>query len=214
MYKGWAIKSNRCTATFNDLRDFLLLALREVFLRRATRLHSGTSICLQFIDDLCSKIHFLEFLLFADDLKIFLVMKPAEDCKVLHVQSDIDSVQKWCNENYMKINIFKTNINSFTRKANSVHFNYFRGDLLIVRTGRVEDLGVVLDSKLHFRRHVGYVHSQAQKLLKLIRFITYNFSSLDSLKLLYITLIRSKFEYASVVRNNNTSSDSKKLEST
>jgi hypothetical protein len=55
------------------------------------------------IDNLCAKIHFSEFLLFADGLKIFRVLKPAEDCKLL--QSDIDSVQKGCTENYTKINI-------------------------------------------------------------------------------------------------------------
>jgi hypothetical protein len=43
-----------------------------------------------FINDLCAKIHFSEFLLFADDLKIFRVIKSAEDCELL--QSDIDSV--------------------------------------------------------------------------------------------------------------------------
>jgi hypothetical protein len=77
----------------------------------------------------------------------------------------------------MKIIIFKTNIFviSFTRKPNNTHFNYFMGDLLIVRTNRVKDLGVMLDSKLHFHRHVDYLHSQALKLLGLIHFITYHF---------------------------------------
>jgi hypothetical protein len=73
-----------------------------------------------FIDDLCAKIHFYDFLLFADGLKIFRVIKSAEDCKLL--QSDINSVKKWCTENYMKIKIFKTNIIYFTRKTNSIHF--------------------------------------------------------------------------------------------
>jgi hypothetical protein len=36
-----------------------------------------------FINDLCDKIHFSEFLFFADDLKTFRVIKPAEDCKLL-----------------------------------------------------------------------------------------------------------------------------------
>jgi hypothetical protein len=40
----------------------------------------------------------------------------------------------------------------------------------------------MLGSKLHFHRHVDNLNSQALKLLGLIRFITYNFSSLDSLK--------------------------------
>jgi hypothetical protein len=90
----------------------------------------------------------------------------------------------------------------FTRKTNIIHFNFFLDDLLIVRTHVVRDLGVMLDSELNFHRHVDYLHSQALKLLGLIRFITYNFSSLNGLKALYITSIRSKLGYASVVWNN------------
>jgi hypothetical protein len=100
------------------------------------------------------KVHFSEFLLFADDLKIFRVIESAEDCKLL--QSDIDSVQKWCIENFMKINTLKKDIISFTRKTNSIHYNHFVGNLLIARTDCVKDLGVMLDSKLHFHRHVDY----------------------------------------------------------
>jgi hypothetical protein len=114
----------------------------------------------------------------------------------------------------MKINIFKTNMIYFTCKTNSIRFNYLVSDLLIVRNDCVKDLGVMLDSKLHFHRHVDYLHSQALKLLALIRFITNNFSSLDSLKVLYITLILSKLVYASVVWYNITLADSNKLEST
>jgi hypothetical protein len=81
-----------------------------------------------FNKDLRAKIHFSEFLLFAD-LKILRVIKSAEDFILLQI--DIDSIYKWCIEDYMKINIFKTNMISFTRKTNSIHFYYFLGDLLI-----------------------------------------------------------------------------------
>jgi hypothetical protein len=54
----------------------------------------------------------------------------------------------------------------------------------------------MLDRKLHFHRHVDCLHSQALKLLGIIPFIQYIFSSLDSLKVLYITLILSKLVYA------------------
>jgi hypothetical protein len=112
----------------------------------------------------------------------------------------------------MELNIQKTKIISFTRKTNSIHFKYFVKDVLILRAECIKDLGVMLDSKLYFHCHVDFVYSQALRTLGLIRFITYNFSSLDSLVVLYIALIRSKLEYASVVWNKLTLTDSNKIE--
>jgi hypothetical protein len=70
----------------------------------------------------------------------------------------------------------------------------------------------MLDSKLHFHRHIDYSYSRALKLLGLIRFITYNFSSLDCIKVLYTVLLLSNLEYASVAWNNLTLAGSNKLE--
>jgi hypothetical protein len=70
----------------------------------------------------------------------------------------------------------------------------------------------MLDSKLCFHRHVDFVHSQALRSLGLIGFVTYNFSHLDCLVVLYISLIRSKLEYATVVWNNLSLTDSNKIE--
>jgi hypothetical protein len=70
----------------------------------------------------------------------------------------------------------------------------------------------MLDMKLYFHRHVDYLYFQTLKLLGVIRSITYNFSSFDSFKVLYSTLILSKLEYASVVWNSLTLADSNKLE--
>jgi hypothetical protein len=109
-------------------------------------------------------------------------------------------------------NIQKTKIITFTRKTNRIHFKYFVKDVLILRAEYMKDLGVMLDNKLYFHCHVDFVYSQALKTLGLIRFITYNFSSVDSLVVLYFALIRSKLEYASVVWNKLTLTDSNKIE--
>jgi hypothetical protein len=163
-----------------------------------------------FVNDLSAIIKHSKFLLFADDLKIYRNIKSVEDCKAL--QADICSVQHWCAENLMELNIQKMRIISFMRKTNSVHFNYYVSNEIILLPDCSKDLGVMLDSKLYFHRHVDFVYSQALRTLGLIRYVIYNFSSLDCLVVLYNSLIKSKLEYASVIWYNLSLTDSNKVE--
>jgi hypothetical protein len=162
-----------------------------------------------FINDICDSIHNSQCLLFTDDLKIYCSNSDVYDCKLL--QHDIDSVQNWCLNNGMKLNFSKTTI-SFTRKTNSIYFNYNLCNNPVARYQCVKDLGVLLDCKLYFHQHVNYIFSQSLKMLGLMRYITSSFSTLDRLLALYSTLVRSKIEYASVVWNSITSTDYDKLE--
>jgi hypothetical protein len=163
-----------------------------------------------FVNDLSAIIKHSKFLLFFDDLKMYRNVKSVEDCKVL--QAGVYSVQHWCAENHMELNIQKTRIISFTRKTNSVHFNYYVSNEIILRSDCIKDLGIMLDSKLYFHRHADFVYSQALRTLGLIRYVTHNFSSLDYVVVLYNSLIGSKLEYASVVWNNLSLTDSNKIE--
>jgi hypothetical protein len=58
----------------------------------------------------------------------------------------------------------------------------------------------MLYSKLHFHRHIDYTYSHALKMIGQYRFVTYNFSTLDSY--IYIFLFRSELEYESVAWKN------------
>jgi hypothetical protein len=137
---------------------------------------------------------------FSDDIKIFRPVYSPQDCYLL--QSDINSVQGWCTANCMKLNIGKTKVISFSRKTNALIYDYKLCQSPITRAHSIKDLGVYIDNKLHFHDHVNYIFSQSTRLLKLIRNITFNFSSIESILKLYIALVRSNLEYASVVWNS------------
>jgi hypothetical protein len=74
-------------------------------------------------------------------------MKLAEKCKLL--QCFTGSVQKWCSEDYIEINVFKTNMAYFALKINSIYFNRFLTSLLAVRTDCVKYLEIMLHCKLN-----------------------------------------------------------------
>jgi hypothetical protein len=120
-------------------------------------------------------------------------------------------VQNWCLNNDTQLNLSKAAIISFTLKTNSIYFNYNLCNNPVARSQCVKDLSVLLDYKLYFHQHINYIFSQSLKMLGLIRYIASSFSTLDSLLALYITPVRSKIEYASVVWNSITNTDSAKL---
>jgi hypothetical protein len=74
---------------------------------------------------------------------------------------------------------------------------------IITPTSSIKDLVVFFDSKLHFHNNVDYVFSECIKMLGLIRSITYRFSSLECLYVIYFTLVRPRLENVSVVWKSN-----------
>jgi hypothetical protein len=162
-----------------------------------------------YIYDTCNVVTHSKFLLFAEDIKIFLAIQSLDDFTQL--QLDIDSIQRWCTANFMNLNISKTRATTFSRKNNTLLLKYKLGDFYITRTDCIKDLGIFIDSKFYFHSHVGYIFSQSIKLLGLIRNITFSFSTLGSLLIFYFSLVRPKLKYESVVWNSITSTDAKNV---
>jgi hypothetical protein len=83
-----------------------------------------------FIKNVCVKIAFSDYLMFAGNLKLFRAAKSAKDCKLL--QSVMNLVLKQCDEIYIKFNILEIHIIHFISRGNIIPFNHYVGDALII----------------------------------------------------------------------------------
>jgi hypothetical protein len=95
----------------------------------------------------------------------------------------------------MKPNFSKIRVISFTRKTSVLNFQYRLVNYFILRTDCIKDLGAYIDCKLYFHQHLNFIFSHAMKLLVLglIRTLTFSFSTLDSLLILFFLWLDLKW---------------------
>ena len=68
--------------------------------------HCGPILFLLFINDIIDCFQFSNYLLFADDLKIFRIIRTILDAE--HLQMDLDRLFAWCIKNQLFLNLDKT----------------------------------------------------------------------------------------------------------
>lgn len=157
----------------------------------------GPFLFLIFINDLPKFLKDVEYLMFADDLKIFRTIKNSIDIEKL--QYNIDNLLKWCKINDMNLNVNKCSVITFSRKLWPRQHNYKMNDTEVKRTEIVKDLGVLFDKKLTFKPHIDRIVNSSYSTLGFIKRIAKEFDDPYITKSLYTSLIQSKLEYASIV---------------
>lgn len=131
--------------------------------------------------------------MFADDLKIFMKIDCLESCSKL--QSDLNELYAWCNENQMTLNVAKCN------RIVPLQTNYRINNSALPKVDTIKDLGVTFDSKLKLYVHINSIVSKAYRMLGFIMRTTKDFTDINCVKYLYNTskLVRSQLEYCTSV---------------
>lgn len=172
--------------------------------------HCGPLLFIIFINDLKFVILYADFLLYADDLKLFRIIKNIADA--MRLQTDIDRINEWCKANGLMFSISKCSCISFSKKE-PVNFEYTIGGELLNRVEVIKDLGVTYECDLNFSSHIMHITNKASKnLYFLLRFGT-EFRNPTTLTTVYLSLVRSGLSYASVVWSPYTDVKSNLLES-
>jgi hypothetical protein len=71
--------------------------------------------------------------------------------------------------------------------------------IILERIDSINDLVVIVDSKMSFTGHVDVKVGRALAMLEFVKRLSSEIRDLDTLKTLYVSLVRPRLEYASCV---------------
>jgi len=170
----------------------------------------GPLLFLLFINDINTAIVHSDYLLYADDLKIFKSIQSISDS--LSLQKDLDSLWRWSLENGLPFSIGKCHFLSFSRKLDPLRFSYNLGGNSLNKEKKTMDLGILFSEKLDFSEHIINLSVRSSKMLGFVMRTANQFTNLLAIRSLYDTLVRSILEYGSIIWNPNTAKYSLILE--
>lgn len=159
----------------------------------------GPLLFIIFINDIQSCIKYSDYLMYADDFKIFREIQTYADCELL--QHDLAAVYQWSLDNKLYFNINKCLVMTYSRKNQNIVFNYTMNNLQVDRKNETKDLGIVFHSQLIFNNHLTALENSCYKLLGFIFRITREFQDTSVIIRLFNSLIRPKLEYAIEIWN-------------
>ena len=138
--------------------------------------------------------------LFADDCLIYRVVNNTADSDAL--QKDLESLQTWEQHWQMSFNPDKCEVIRITNKKATISRSYTIHGEVLKTSNSIKYLGLNIDNKLSWERHVGITSKKATNTLALLR---RNISCCPrAIRLTaYKTLIRPQLEYAATVWDNS-----------
>lgn len=158
--------------------------------------HLGPLLFSLFINDLPLVMKHCNILMYADDVKMFLSYKLSSDGAYL--QQDLNSFYAWCKYNQMELNLKKCKHMRFSRNCTSM-IHYFLDGYQLELVGEFLDLGILLDPKLDFCKHITMTINKARGVLAYIKRWSKEFTDANVTKQLYTSLVRPILEYGSIV---------------
>ena len=124
----------------------------------------GPLLFILYINDIINCSEHLIFILFADDTNLFFSCK-----KITHllniVNADLDKLAVWFRANKLSLNIKKTNYIMFGNKPVSAAepLNVSIDGQLLERVEFTKFLGIFIDEKLNWKKHIDHIASKIYK---------------------------------------------------
>lgn len=126
----------------------------------------GPTLFNLFINDLCHLNLNGTLQLYADDMVVLYKCVSPTILKS-HMQQDILKIQQWLSDNCLKMNCDKSNYIIFRTKASYdfINFELKSGDTILNRVEYSKYLGLIIDSRLNWHKHIDSIKSKLTPLI-------------------------------------------------
>ena len=170
----------------------------------------GPLLFISYINDMPLKLRHSTIALFADDSKCYRRITKVQNCQEL--QDDINHLFKWSVEWGMSFKIEKCFVLSINQSNKHQPFKYTMNDVTLSTVNEVKDLGIFLDTKLSWDKHIRYTTANARKLTGLIKRTVGHSAPVSVLQQLYSSIVMPQLEYATPVWKSLSKSQIQTLE--
>ena len=147
--------------------------------------------------------------LFADDCLLYAAIKSPEDIET--IQSDLNNINKWCNEWQMVLNYDKCEVMHINDGKDMVHHDFKLGSHTLLYTDYYKYLGVYINKNLKWDKHIDEIVKKGKRTLYVVRKVLRK-APKNIKQLAYFSLVRPTVEYASSVWDPSNVGEIHKLE--
>ena len=162
----------------------------------------GPLLFLIYINDIVKASELLYLILFADDTNVFIYHKDPKRLQDM-CNTEIDRLSQWFKANKLSLNITKTNYILYSPRSksglqSSESFSVELDGTRIERVSYAKFLGVYIDDKLTWHKHIQEISTKISKNIGIMSRISYKLNSSILLKL-YNTLILPYLSYCNMI---------------
>ena len=157
----------------------------------------GPVLFLLYINDITNQIQ-SNIRLFADDSIVYREIRSPADHHIL--QTDILKLTDWSNKWQMNFNTSKCHLLTITHKPKPSEFTYIPSQTSPYRVNSHPYLGVTIDAKLSWTKHIHSTTSKSAKTLGLLKRTLYP-AKPKVKEAAYNMLVKPKLEYGAIAWN-------------
>ena len=157
----------------------------------------GPLLFILYVNDLQSATS-LKLIMFADDTNIFAT---GTDLPKLTntINDELTTINHWFSANLLSLNLQKSNYMIFgNRKKYDAGYEISINNVKLPCVHETKFLGVIINDRLKWNNHIDMIETKISKVVGILRRASYVLA-LDSLKLLYHTLLEPYLTYCCIV---------------